>query len=87
MELAELQDEEVGDGTTSVVIVASELLRRANDQLKSFPRWIRVRRVIPTRDTWNVDNGLLTPTMKLKRPIVVSHFKDRIDAAYASTAD
>jgi T-complex protein 1 subunit alpha len=30
VELAELQDAEVGDGTTSVVIVAAELLRRAN---------------------------------------------------------
>lgn len=29
MELAELQDAEVGDGTTSVVIVAAELLKRA----------------------------------------------------------
>jgi long-chain acyl-CoA synthetase len=84
----------VGEGRPFVVLLAvtqetdeKALLRRANDQLKSFPRWIRVRRVIPTRDTWNVDNGLLTPTMKLKRPIVVSHFKDRIDAAYASTAD
>lgn len=27
VELAELQDREVGDGTTSVVIVASELLK------------------------------------------------------------
>jgi len=30
VELANLQDKEVGDGTTSVVIIASELLRRAN---------------------------------------------------------
>jgi len=30
VELAELQDQEVGDGTTSVVIVAAELLKRAN---------------------------------------------------------
>ncbi|KAI5072135.1 hypothetical protein GOP47_0012241 [Adiantum capillus-veneris] len=30
VELAELQDREVGDGTTSVVIVAAELLKRAN---------------------------------------------------------
>lgn len=27
MELAELQDKEVGDGTTSVVIIAAELLK------------------------------------------------------------
>mmetsp|Transcript_11090 Transcript_11090/g.12828 ORF Transcript_11090/g.12828 Transcript_11090/m.12828 type:complete len:545 (-) Transcript_11090:741-2375(-) len=30
-ELADLQDREVGDGTTSVVIIASELLKRANE--------------------------------------------------------
>jgi T-complex protein 1 subunit alpha len=31
VELAQQQDKEVGDGTTSVVIVAAELLRRANE--------------------------------------------------------
>ena len=35
MELAELQDSEVGDGTTSVVIVAAELLRRANELVRN----------------------------------------------------
>jgi T-complex protein 1 subunit alpha len=30
VELADLQDQEVGDGTTSVVIIAAELLKRAN---------------------------------------------------------
>jgi len=35
VELAELQDIEVGDGTTSVVIVASELLRRANELVRN----------------------------------------------------
>lgn len=31
VELANIQDKEVGDGTTSVVIIAAELLRRANE--------------------------------------------------------
>ena len=35
VDLAQLQDSEVGDGTTSVVIVASELLRRSNELVKS----------------------------------------------------
>ena len=35
VDLANLQDSEVGDGTTSVVIIASELLRRGNDLVKS----------------------------------------------------
>ena len=34
VELAELQDSEVGDGTTSVVILAAELLKRANELVK-----------------------------------------------------
>lgn len=42
VELAQLQDEEVGDGTTSVVIIAAELLRVSEhffcfiDKKKSF---------------------------------------------------
>eukprot|EP00878_Enallax_costatus_P002922 GHUV01003117.1.p1 GENE.GHUV01003117.1~~GHUV01003117.1.p1 ORF type:complete len:548 (+),score=177.69 GHUV01003117.1:252-1895(+) len=34
VELADLQDQEVGDGTTSVVILAAELLKRANDLVR-----------------------------------------------------
>jgi hypothetical protein len=34
VELSDLQDQEVGDGTTSVVIIAAELLKRANDLVK-----------------------------------------------------
>ncbi|WCJ22944.1 T-complex protein 1 alpha subunit [Euphorbia peplus] len=35
VELAELQDREVGDGTTSVVIIAAEFLKRANDLVRN----------------------------------------------------
>jgi T-complex protein 1 subunit alpha len=35
VDLAQLQDAEVGDGTTSVVIVASELLRNGNEMVKN----------------------------------------------------
>lgn len=35
VELAHQQDADVGDGTTSVVIIASELLRRANELIKN----------------------------------------------------
>ncbi|KAI9357658.1 chaperonin Cpn60/TCP-1 family [Zopfochytrium polystomum] len=35
VELAQQQDKEVGDGTTSVVVIAAELLRRANELVKN----------------------------------------------------
>lgn len=35
VELSNLQDQEVGDGTTSVVILAAELLKQGNDLVKS----------------------------------------------------
>jgi T-complex protein 1 subunit alpha len=35
VELAQQQDKEVGDGTTSVVIIAAELLRRANELMRN----------------------------------------------------
>jgi len=80
----------VGEGRPFVVLLAvtqetdeKALLRRANDQLKSFPRWIRVRRVIPTRDTWNVDNGLLTPTMKIKRSRIEAAVAPQVESWYA----
>jgi long-chain acyl-CoA synthetase len=81
----------VGEGRPFLTLLAvtqatdeKALVRRANEQLKSFPRWIRVRRVVAVRDPWSVDSGLLTPTLKLKRPRVLARYGDRIDAVYAA---
>ena len=62
----------------------ASLRRRVNERLQSFPRWVRVRRVIATHEPWTIDNGLLTPTLKLKRPLVLARFKAAIEAAYAA---
>jgi len=81
----------IGEARPYVVLLAVSketdeklLAKRANDRLKDFPRWSRVRRVVVADEPWSVDNGLLTPTLKLKRPLVYAKYKDRIDAAYAA---
>ncbi len=58
------------------------LVRRANAQLKTFPRYVRIRRVIPVSDPWTVENGLLTPTQKVKRRAVEAHYGQRIMQLY-----
>jgi long-chain acyl-CoA synthetase len=83
----------VGEGRPFLVLLAvtretdeKALIKRANDRLRAFPRWVRVRRVIATREPWGVDNGLLTPTQKLKRPLLLRSLAARIDAAYEEPA-
>jgi long-chain acyl-CoA synthetase len=41
-----------------------------------------VRRVTFTLDPWTVENGMLTPTMKLKRAKVMDKFGAQLDAMY-----
>ncbi len=81
----------VGEGRPFLTLLAvtkerdeKTLIARANEQLKAFPRWVRVRRVIATPEAWSIDNGLLTPTLKLKRPLVLAKFKAAVDAVYGA---
>ena len=83
----------VGEGRPFLILVAvakeadeKQLVKRANDRLKAFPRYARVRRAIVTPEPWTVENGLLTPTLKIRREKVLKRFADEIDAVYASPA-
>ena len=51
-------------------------------QLKAFPGYAQVRRVVAVAEPWTVESGLLTPTMKLKRAPILERFKAQIDALY-----
>src|SRR6266705_1291858 len=83
----------IGEGRPFLTLVAvtqetdeKNLIRRANDRLKEFPGYIRVRRVVTTREPWTVENGLLTPTLKVKRERVQEKFRTEIERAYAAGA-
>ena len=83
----------IGEGRPFLTLVTvtketdeKSLIQRANDRLKEFPRYIRVRRVVATRDPWTVDNGLLTPTLKVRRESVQKKFGAEIEHAYAAGA-
>ncbi len=76
----------------SLVVVSSELdekklVKLANERLKDFPRWMRVRRVVQSSQAWSVDNGLLTPTLKVKRAKVAEHFASQLEVVYGDGKD
>jgi long-chain acyl-CoA synthetase len=82
----------VGEGRPFLVLLAvtrekdeKKLVRRANELIKSFPKWVRVRRIVTTREAWSVENGLLTPTLKVRRREVCAKFSSEIERAYSDS--
>jgi long-chain acyl-CoA synthetase len=55
-------------------------------QLKPFPGYAQVRRVGIVNAPWTVENGLLTPTLKLKRGPILERFKAEVDKLYEGRA-
>ncbi len=57
-----------------------ELLRAP---LRDFPRHAQVRAVWLTLEPWTIENGLITPTLKLKRAEIEQRFATAIRGLYA----
>ena len=81
----------VGEGRPFLTLLAvakdadeKQLVRRANERLAHFPRYVRVRRAIVSPEPWTIENGLLTPTLKVRRNDVLKRFATQIDEVYAS---
>ncbi|MEQ1583079.1 MAG: long-chain fatty acid--CoA ligase [Candidatus Nitrotoga sp.] len=62
--------------------IEQQVLRRIADQIKEFPGYAKINRVLLLTEPWSVDNGLLTPTLKVKRGSVVKHFAKEIEQLY-----
>lgn len=60
------------------------LLHRANQLIRHLPRYARIRRVIVTLEPWTAENGLLTPTLKIKRNAVYQLYERQIEMIYRS---
>ena len=79
----------VGEGRAYLVLLAvtqesdeRTLIKHAKARLKSFSRWVRVRRVIALREPWTLAEGLLTTTLKVKRNAVYDKYRERIESVY-----
>jgi len=62
--------------------VESRVLRRIAINLRGFPGYAKVNRVLMLREPWSIDNDLLTPTQKLKRDEVTRRYAAQIKQLY-----
>lgn len=60
----------------------NEMLRRIRSTLRGFPGYTKIRRVALLLEPWTVDNGLLTPTLKIKRQRVLAYCAETIESLY-----
>ena len=58
------------------------LVKKVSECLHDFPGYAKVRRITPLLEPWTVENGLLTPTLKIKRPLVINQYEDAITRMY-----
>ncbi len=59
-----------------------KLLRDVNEGLATFER---LQALVVAREPWSIENGFLTPTMKLKRSRVEAALAAQVDAWYVET--
>lgn len=64
--------------------VKAAVLERIATKIKAFPGYAQIRAVHLSLTPWTVGEGLLTPTMKLKRPKILDHYQDIIEEIYTS---
>ena len=62
--------------------VEAKILRRVARNLRGFPGYAKVNRVLLLREPWSVENGLLTPTLKIKRTEIAQQFAAQIKQLY-----
>ena len=74
-------------GTTEAEIASSPELKKAIEEEivhvnKNLGHWEQIKTIALTPEIWSEDNGLLTPTMKLKRKAIKEKFNDLYEKLY-----
>lgn len=80
----------IGDGRTKLALLAvtsltspKEICDRANEQLHDFPGYAKICYAHKVDEPWSIENGLMTPTLKLKRKKIEKQLASEIEAMYS----
>ncbi len=63
--------------------VIARIQKEIDEFNKKFGKWEQIKKFELTPETWSIELGLLTPTMKMKRKIIKAHYQSLIDKIYA----
>ncbi|MBC7606382.1 MAG: long-chain fatty acid--CoA ligase [Burkholderiales bacterium] len=84
-EWAKLHTLDIGK-TNSEIIDNQKVIARVQEEVdlqnEKFGNWEKIKRFELTPDVWSIDGGQLTPTLKLKRKIVMEKYKDLYSKIY-----
>ncbi|MCB0433169.1 MAG: long-chain fatty acid--CoA ligase, partial [Mangrovimonas sp.] len=64
-------------------IVLNRIQKEVDKCNVNFGKWEQIKRFELTPDVWSVDGGQLTPTMKMKRDVIKSLYKNLYDKIYS----
>jgi len=56
--------------------------RRVKAALRDFPGYAKIRQLHLSLDPWTVEDGLVTPTLKVRRAKVLEHYAGEVEAMY-----
>ena len=63
--------------------VVSIFMQHVEQRTQSFPGYAQVRSVAVVKEPWTPDNGLATPTLKLRRNRILERYQDLTEKLYA----
>lgn len=80
------KDKGIRFDTNEDLIKNADVISKYDDEIRimasDLPRFEQVRRIILVSREWTVETGELTPTLKLKRKVILENYRDRIEKLY-----
>ena len=62
--------------------VRKAVMERVCQRLKHFPGYAQIRNVEIIEEPWTIENEMLTPTLKVKRNVVLEHYAEQVSQLY-----
>jgi long-chain acyl-CoA synthetase len=84
-EWAKLHDIQLGS-TNPEIVSNPKVIERIKQEVdtlnENFGNWEKIKRFELTTDVWSIDGGQLTPTLKMKRKVILQIYKDLYQKIY-----